>query len=63
MEVAQVMRGLQSGRGRGRWGYIADCGSLLGQQWFVAASGSDGAGAVAIGCEEMLLGPTLMQKA
>lgn len=28
-EVAQVMRGLQSGRGRGRRGYIADCGSLL----------------------------------
>ena len=44
-------------------GYIADCGSVLGQQWFVAASGSDGAGAVAIGCERMLLGPTPMQKA
>ena len=44
-------------------GYIADCGSLLGQQWFVAASGSDGAGAVAIGCEWMLLEPTLLQKA
>jgi hypothetical protein len=44
-------------------GYIADCGCLLGQQWFVAASGSDGAGAVAIGCERMFLKPTLMQKA
>jgi hypothetical protein len=34
------------------------CGSLLGQQWLVAASGSDGAGAVAIGYERMLLETT-----
>ena len=44
-------------------GYIAGRGSLLGQQWFVAASGSDGAGAVAIGCERMLLEPSALQKA
>ena len=43
--------------------YIADCGSLLGQQRFAAASGSDGAGAVAIGCERMLLEPSQLQKA
>lgn len=55
-EVARSDRKMRKLVSRRMLGYIAICGSLLGQQWFVA-SGSDGPDAVAIGCKREMYEP------